>query len=45
MMTWAGGWGAFVSGYKEAQSASDVTWVLGSASVALACSLAAVGLR
>ena len=44
MMTWAGGWGAFVSGYKEAQSASDVTWVLGSASVALVQGLTVVAL-
>ena len=44
VMTWAGGWGAFVSGYKEAQSASDVTWVLGSASVALVQGLTVVAL-
>ena len=44
VMTWAGGWGAFVSGYKEAQSASDVTWFLGSASVALVQGLTVVAL-
>ena len=44
MMMWPGGWGAFFSGYKEAQSASEVTLVLGSASVALVQGLTVVAL-
>ena len=43
-MARGGEWAAFFSGYKEAQSASEVTLVLGSASVALVQGLTVVAL-